>query len=70
MISVILTVACSMIPDRLDRVFQKLLISFDFYIQPSIEFLQKCETNRKARSEDNTTDTKALLVEDLKGEWP
>lgn len=40
-------------PDRMVGVFQKLLISWDFYTQQSLEFTQNGAKNKKPPSEQH-----------------
>ncbi len=50
-------------------VFQKLLIYWDFHIQPSLGFTENGPKKRKYPVSGSCVDENALLMSEVRGEW-
>ncbi len=55
--------------DGLVWVFQKLLIYWDFHIQPSLGFTENGPKKRKYPVSGSCVDENALLMSEVRGEW-
>ncbi len=64
-----LNVEWFLVPDRLVRVFQKLLIYWDIHAQPSLVFTENGPKKRKYPVSGNCVDENALLMSGVRGEW-
>ncbi len=58
-----------LLPGGLIRVFQKLLIYWDFQAQPSPEFTENGPKKRKYPVSGSCVDENALLMSEVRGEW-
>jgi len=58
-----------LVPDGLVWVFKKLLIYWDFHVQPSLEFIENGPTKRKYSVSGSCVDENALLMSEIRGEW-
>ncbi len=64
-----LNVEWLLLPGGLIRVFQKLLIYWDFQAQPSPEFTENGPKKRKYPVSGSCVDENALLMSEVRGEW-
>ncbi len=58
-----------LVSDGLVRVFQKLLIGWDFHIQPSLGFTENGSKKKKYPVSGSCVDENALMMWEVRGEW-
>ncbi len=54
---------------QINKVFQKLLIYWDFHKQPSLGFTENGLKKRKYPMSGSCVDGNALLISEVRGEW-
>ena len=64
-----LKVGWLLVPDGPVRVFQKLLIYWDFHAQPSLGVTEKGQKKIKYPVSGSFVQEKALLLSEVRGEW-
>ncbi len=58
-----------LVSDGLVWVFQKLLICWDFHMQPSLGFTENGSKKKKYPVSSSCVDENALMMWEVRGEW-